>query len=230
MIPVERTERQAPSAAAGSGRLGGGAYESLRAMLMSGQFQHGDPLVESRIGKMLGVSRTPVREALALLAAEGLVEVKPNGTRVVANLWAKVAEVLAIRWKLEPFGVGMAAHRMTGEQFHELELLQDRMVEVLPDHGDRMDELLDLNQRFHWTIVTFCGNASLIDVLDRFRPFTVFPRILTHYSDDELRTAIGEHRRILDALWRRDPAESEKLTAIHLERGVTAIRGILKTR
>lgn len=199
-------------------------------MLMAGQFQRGDRLAENRVGEMLGVSRTPVREALARLAAEGLVEIRPNGSRVVADLWAKVAEVLAIRCKLEPFGVGLAAHRMTGDQFRALETLQDRMEEILPRAASAMDELLDLNQRFHWTIVTYCGNASLVEVLDRFRPFTIFPRILTHYSPAELELAIGEHRAIMDALWHRDAAAAEKLTAAHLERGVAAIRGALESR
>ncbi|WP_409463172.1 GntR family transcriptional regulator [Amycolatopsis sp. GA6-003] len=212
------------------GSLGDSAYESLRAMLMAGKFQRGDRLAENRVGEMLGVSRTPVREALARLAAEGLVEIRPNGSRVVADLWAKVAEVLAIRGKLEPFAVSLAAHRMTGEQFRALETLQDRMEKILPSAASAMDELLDLNQRFHWTIVTYCGNASLVEVLDRFRPFTIFPRILTRYPPAELELAIGEHRAIMDALWHRDAAKSEQLAAAHLERGIAAVRGVLDSR
>lgn len=209
--------------AAGGESLSEQAYNKLRSMLVNGDFATYAPLAEQSLSRQLGVSRTPVREALTRLAVEGLVAVKPNGTRVVADLWPNVADMFAIRVRLEPWAAGLSSHRMTAADFDDLKEKQDRM-EALLGESDRVGEIAELNQQFHWRIVTFCGSLPLIDTLDRLRPYSVVPRIVEQYDDEVRREAILEHRSIIDALWQRDPDETERLTRLHLERGIETLK------
>lgn len=199
-------------------------YEELQRLLLSGEFPVGTPLTEMKLADRLGVSRTPVREALTRLADDGLVDTRPSGTRVVADLGKKVAEVLQIRVQLEPFAAGLAANRVNTDDLNALGEIQDRIEMLMKDWDSHVEELLRLNRQFHRQIVGHCGNASLVDVLDRLSPFAVFPRTLTLYTEAQRIQAFAEHRDILDALWKRDPAGAEAITRTHLMRGATAIR------
>ncbi len=196
----------------------------MQDLLLSGEYAIGTPLVEAKLAAELGVSRTPVREALTRLEEDGLVETHGSGKRRVADLRAKVADVFQIRLKLEPFAAGLAAHRMTGADIDELRSLQTHIERLMENWEANSAQVQELNSRFHRMIVNHCGNQSLIDVLVRLAPFSVFPKILTHYSNEDRDTAFREHRVILDALWRRDAAEVEKMTLEHLTRGANAIQ------
>lgn len=199
-------------------------YEELQRLLLSGQFAAGTALTEMKLAERLGVSRTPVREALMRLLDEGLVEARPSGTRVVIDLRKKVAEILQIRLQLEPLAVGLAAHQVNTADLDELNALQDKIETLSKDWNANTDALLDLNRQFHRQIVGHCGNKSLIETLDRMSPFAVFPRTLTLYTDAQRMQAFAEHRDILDALWTRDQATAEAVSRTHLMRGAAAIK------
>lgn len=203
-------------------RLRAKTYEAIRNLLISGQCEKGLQLTEAKLAVQLGVSRTPVREALMRLSDEGLIETRVNGTRVVADLRSKMIEVLHIRTRLEPFGVGLAAHRVTGEDLEALWEIQRRIEALDEDWASNCEELLELNRSFHRQIIAHCGNASLIEVLDRLSPFSVLPRTLTLYSDEERRTSFSEHRSLLDHLWKRDMEGAELQARLHLIRGIKA--------
>lgn len=205
-------------------------YEAIRNLVLSGVLAHGEQLVESQLAERFNVSRTPVREALARLTSEGLVEHRPNRTKYVADLWTKVEDVLAIRLRLEPWAASLASYRMAAADIDGLRAMQDRMERLLDDPENTMEELLVLNRSFHERIVSFCGNPSLIEVLDRLRPYSVFPRILERYSSDTLRIATLEHREIIEGLWQRDKNGIERLVSAHLERGNIAIQEMLQRR
>jgi DNA-binding GntR family transcriptional regulator len=197
-------------------------------MLVSSELGIGTALTEQRLAQQLGVSRTPIREALSRLSAEGLVETRPNGTKVVADLWPKVCDVFAIRVKLEPWAAALASQRMTAQDIESLRQLQDRM-EVIVDDPSGIAELSELNQQFHWTVVTFCGNTPLIETLDRLRPYSVVPKIVEQYAPAVRHEAILEHRLIIDGLWRRDATETEELVRTHLDRGFDTLKNAVAT-
>ncbi|MEU6577270.1 GntR family transcriptional regulator [Streptomyces sp. NPDC046805] len=198
-------------------------YRRLRSLLEKGEFATDSPLSEQSLARSLGVSRTPVREALARLTVDGLVAVKPNGTRVVADLWPNVAHGFAIRIRLEPWAAALSSQRMTADDFEDLKAMQEKMEKLL-DASGMVGEISELNQLFHWRIITFCGSPPLIETLDRLRPYSVVPRIVEQYDDEVRRVAILEHRNIIDALWRRDSTETEHLTRLHLERGFETLK------
>ena len=206
------------------------AYDLIRDLLLSGEFAAEEPLSEAKLGERLHISRTPVREALMRLADDGLVETRPNGTRVVANLLAKVPQVIEVRLRLEPFAAALAARRMTSDELEELMAAQDRMEELLPDWDRHEMELLRGNTRFHRYIVQRCGNPTLVDTLKRLEPFSVFPRILSRIEPEQRRIAFAEHRQILDALWKREEARVEHLTYDHIARALNSMRAQVRKR
>lgn len=205
-------------------------YESLRHLILSGELAQGEQIVETQLADILGVSRTPVRDALTRLIAEGLVEQRPNRTKYVANLWLKVRDVLAVRTRLEPWAAALASYNLSAADIAQLRRLQDRMEELLEDSEENIEELLQLNRTFHEQLTSYCNNPALIEVLERMRPYSVFPRIIERYTPETLRTAILEHREIIEALWNRDEAEVERIVTVHLERGNAAIEEMLERR
>jgi DNA-binding GntR family transcriptional regulator len=198
-------------------------YELLHQLILSGAIAQGEQLVETQLAERLHVSRTPVRDALTRLIGEGLVEQRPNRTKYVANLWLKVRDVLAVRIRLEPWAAALASYNLSAADIDVLRSMQDRMEELLPHSAANMEEMLRLNRGFHERLISYCGNAALIEVLDRLRPYSVFPRIIERYDPETLREATLEHREIIDALWSRDQVEVERIVRLHLERGNAAV-------
>ncbi len=200
------------------------AYELIRDLLVSGEFAADEALSEAKLGERLKISRTPVREALVRLTDDGLVETRPNGTRVVPDLLAKVPHVIEVRIRLEPFAAALAARRMTSDDLEQLTELQDKLEELLTDWDRNESELLRLNTRFHRVVISHCGNPVLIETLSRLEPFSVFPRILSNFDHNARCVAFSEHRDILDALWKRDEERAEKITHDHIARALTSMR------
>lgn len=205
-------------------------YEAMRRLILSGALAQGEQIVETQLAERLHVSRTPVRDALTRLVAEGLVEQRPNRTKYVADLWLKVRDVLAVRTRLEPWAAALASYNLSAADIDVLRTMQDRMEALLDDSQNNIEELLRLNRAFHEQLTSYCNNSALIEVLERMRPYSVFPRIIERYTPDVLRVAILEHREIIDALWNRDQAAVERIVTIHLERGNAAIGEMLERR
>lgn len=205
-------------------------YEALRRLILSGKLAQGEQIVETYLADVLGVSRTPVRDALTRLIAEGLVEQRPNRTKYVADLWLKVRDVLAVRTRLEPWAAALASDHLSTVDIDQLRRLQDRMEALLNNSTENIEELLRLNRAFHEKLTSFSKNTALIEVLARLRPYSVFPRIIERYSPETLKVAILEHREIIDALWNRDKVEVERIVTVHLERGNAAIGEMLDRR
>lgn len=205
-------------------------YEALRRLILSGALPQGEQIIETQLAERLGVSRTPVRDALTRLVGEGLVEQRPNRTRYVADLWLKVRDVLAVRTRLEPWAAALASYNLSAADIDVLRALQDRMEALLENSSEHIEELLRMNRAFHEQLTSYCDNPALIEVLVRLRPYSVFPRIIERYTPETLREAILEHRQIIDALWSRDQAAVERIMTIHLERGNAAIGEMLERR
>src|SRR3954452_7882627 len=121
---------------------------SLRELILDGDLRPGTRLGEGELAARLGVSRTPVREALTRLAAEGLVEIAPNrGARVATWTVAELEGVFDLRMSLEPQLTGFAVARATPEDVAELEELAQRMVDVgAPGPRQDLDALVPLNR------------------------------------------------------------------------------------
>ena len=148
-----------------------GVLERLRALILTGEYGPEERLIEEQLAERLGVSRTPVRQALTMLEAEGLVEITPNrGATVCSFSIEDVWDIYDLRAVLE----GHAARRAAGRiERRELERLRElaREMEGLPgqfdDHEEEIRALVALNQEFHGTIVEASRNRRLERLINR---------------------------------------------------------------
>jgi DNA-binding GntR family transcriptional regulator len=197
------------------------AVERLRAMIAQGKLRGGDWLRQAALSAELGISYTPIREALKQLEAEGLVEHVPyRGVRVVEFRLDDILDIYAIRLALEPQAAASAAQRIAEPDLEALRQLHGRMCQL---HGaEALAEVRELNERFHLKIVEASGRTYLIRTLRAI--WTWFPKMLWSQflpdGDPPQREAQdnADHAQILAALEARDPEAAECATRQHLER------------
>ena len=199
--------------------LSDAVYQAISQALRAGRFDARSRLVESELADALGVSRTPVRDALRRLESDGLVRSEPNRGYVVADLMEDVAHVFLIRERLEGLAAGMAADTITRPELEELDALQAQMERLLASVPTDIERLVELNGRLHQRITEASRSPRLIRLIERLHPQYMSYQVLRLYSDEERRRSIREHREVLDALWQRNSAAAEQVINRHLEHG-----------
>jgi DNA-binding GntR family transcriptional regulator len=204
------------------------AYSALRAGILTGRHGFGERLGEIEIADELGLSRTPVREALRRLGSEGLVEVLPNrGARVRTWTAQDLEETYELRAVLEGLAARRAAARIDEPMLAELDALAGRMVTVDPSLGHRpagqFDELAALNGQFHTVITTAAGSAHLAATLGGLVQLPLVMQTYRRYTPAALARSHAHHREIVDALRAGDGAWAESVMRSH----VLAARAVL---
>lgn len=196
------------------------AYRAIRLAILSGELGQGEVLKETRLAETIGVSRTPIREALSRLGNEGLVVLERyRRGRVASFSRADVAEIFRLRAMLEGHGAGRAATRITEAELAELERIEDRMEQVFDDlgwhrhllHFDR------LNNEFHALIARAADSPRLERILagSLELPASIF----NSYSeplDNRTRRTHRQHREIIDALRAGNAGWAEAAMSAHL--------------
>ncbi|HXH06043.1 MAG TPA: GntR family transcriptional regulator [Vicinamibacterales bacterium] len=210
------------------GRLSDGVYAVIRTALQEGRLPAGSRLVETELASALAVSRTPVREALRRLEADGLVRSEPHRGHVVVDPMADAALVFLIRERLEGLAAALAAEYITRTQLEELEDLQAAMEALVAQEPMDVERLVELNGELHRRISEACSSPRLIRMIERLYPQYMSYQVLRLYTDDERRRSIREHREILGALWRRDSETAERAIHAHLEHGKTVVLADMK--
>jgi DNA-binding GntR family transcriptional regulator len=193
-------------------------YDAIRAMIAAGEFRAGEPLRELRLAQRTGVSRTPVREALRRLAAEGIVELRPNkGAQLVEISKEDTAAIFDVRCLLEPYAAARAATRATEEHLAELEVLLDSMDRVVSSGRDRLDELAPLNNQFHSAILAAADARLAAEALAVVMRGPLVQRTFHLYSDEQLIRSQQHHREILAALRAKNAVWAESVMRSHIE-------------
>lgn len=197
--------------------------ERLEEAIMNGELPPGHRLSEQTLAESLGVSRSPLREALRQLEGRRLVERVPNvGARVTMTVGQDLEEILVIRECLEALAARLAATNMTDRELDELEeLLNTRRDRKSTAHARELYDGMDV----HLRIITACGNKKLIDMLqgDLYYQMRVH-RYRSSSTNERAKAAPVEHRKILSALRSRDPAAAEKAMFEHLRNAHANIR------
>jgi DNA-binding GntR family transcriptional regulator len=199
------------------------AYETVRTGIIAGRYLAGARLTEQEIATAVGVSRTPVREALRRLDAEGLVEFTPNLGAVVTT-WTEADsdEVFDLRAMLESYGTRRAAVRASAEQVaalrHLAEVQYRESVERKPGHLER---IADLNSQFHRRLQEAAGSSRLSRALAALIEAPLMMRTFQKYTPEDLERSAQHHLEIVRALEARDPewASSVMVSHIHAARG-----------
>jgi DNA-binding GntR family transcriptional regulator len=190
-------------------------FETLENEILSGVYHDGDILTEQRLCEKLGVSRTPVREAIFRLKQEHLVEEKTNGICVVGVTEQDLYDIYEMRKRIEGYATGRCAALITYPQLQELQEIVD-LQEFYTSKGIA-DNIRDTDTKFHEMLYSYCGSrmlqATLTDLHRKVRKY----RKLSVEDPNRARIAMHEHRNILEALSRHDSAEAEYLAVLHIE-------------
>ena len=186
-----------------------GVLEEIRRGIMLGEHRPGERLVEEQIATELGVSRTPVRQALAMLEAEGLVEIAQNRGAMVCSFSAEeVWEIYDLRAVLEGHAARRAADRIGASEWRRLGELAGEMerleLEIQRERGGTPEEnirrLVARNQDFHGAIVAASHNRRLEKLIQRTVQVPLVFRAFFWYTPRERAISNHYHRRILEAL------------------------------
>jgi DNA-binding GntR family transcriptional regulator len=192
------------------------AARVLREAIMSGELAPGQVLGEEQLGRLLGVSRTPVREALVLLRSEGLVETPPNRPAIVRTFDREnLHEIYSIRAVLEGYAARVAAERLDDTALELLQRSCDRYRE-LARHDNRLRELTDENFVFHTTIHEAAGSERLLTMIRQVTSVPLIYQSYFTYSQENRESAWQDHVRVLGALKARDTERAETLMKAHV--------------
>ncbi len=187
----------------------------LRDMIIEGLLAPGERLNESRLVEELGISRTPLREAIKTLAGEGLIEVRPSrGTYVRRFSAEEFKGMLEVLTELEAFGAMLACERASDAQVEEILALHARMMKLY-EAGERLAYYKD-NQRIHSLIAEASGNATLVELQATLQSRMKRLRFTGNSAPEKWRAAVAEHEEMIDALSRRDGQSLSDVMRRHL--------------
>ena len=195
--------------------------ERLRSRILSHTLSPGSWIDEQRLCGDYGISRTPLREALKVLATEGLVTMKPRRGAYVTEMSERdVIEVYHLLSLLESDAAGEVARRASRSDMDELARLH---VELESAAQDR-ERFFALNEAFHLRILEIAGNRWRIQIVADLRKVMKLNRHHSLFREGRLAESLNEHRALVAALARRDAAAAEALTREHFRNGLAAAR------
>lgn len=190
-------------------------FHAIREDILSGKYKQYEELKETAIGNELGVSRTPVREALRQLELEGLVSIVPNKGAYVTSFTEKdINDIYAARSLLEGLCAKMAAEHITQEQLKEL-FDNIELSEFYASKGNYM-QLCELDTRFHEMIYRASGSRILEQLLSDFHHYVERIRRVSLATEGRAEKCNEEHRRILEAMRSKNLLLAEKLANMHV--------------
>jgi len=205
------------------------AYQRLRDDILSWRLVPGTALSEIELAARLGVSRTPLRAALARLALEGLVDTSRGRTGIVPDMSAEsVAELFELREALETQAARLAARRRDPAVFDGLAADFGRAAETLAASG--IDAYYEVVGRFDRAIDDAVGNPAFRTALDGVRTHLVRARRMAAGNPARLLRAADEHRLICEGIRDGDEALAASATAVHLRASLTEILAALDAR
>jgi DNA-binding GntR family transcriptional regulator len=218
------TSADAPWAADGDARprnRGEEAYTRLRRAIVLGNMRPNERLVESELATALKVSRTPVREGLQRLAAEGLIRSVRRGWVVRELSLDEVREIYEVREALEGFAARLAAQRATLAHLRKLEqIIERRNRTPVPQ---RRRELVSTNDLFHQTVFRASGNERLCREIVRTSEYYFNMRVASLYTDEEMAASACQHSDLVEALRNHDRDRAEQITRDHVRDALAAI-------
>lgn len=202
------------------------AAARLRELIIYGVLAPGERIVEQQLCADLGISRTPLREALKLLAAEGLVALRLNrGARIMPVDGGEVAQLFEVMSGIERMAAEMAALRCTPAELRRLDALQ-RRIEEHHASGDLAGYFAD-NQRIHRLIVEMTHNDVLIETHGRLMGRAERARFMALGSASRWAESVAEHRAVLDALAAGDATSAGLLLSNHVAATGPVVRAAL---
>jgi len=190
--------------------------ETLREAIVNSVLKPGERLMEIQLAEELGVSRTPVREAIRKLELEGFVIMIPRRGTYVADLSIKdINEVFEIRTALDVLAAGLAAERITDDELEVMERILVQIGEYIDQN--ELEPIVDLDSQFHDILYKACRNDRLVGIINNLREqFTRF-RTISMAFPGRIQNTLEEHSRLVEAIAARDVDLAQQLAREHME-------------
>ncbi len=189
-------------------------FDALETDILSGVYERGEVLTESRLCEKMAVSRTPIREALKRLATEHIIEMTPRGARVIGILPEDIADIYDIRLRIEGMAVAKAAACMSEEAIQELKETLD--LQEFYTLRKEPDNIKNMDSRFHRIIYENCGSGTFKDVLAQLHRKIMKYRRVSISIPSRASQSLSEHAAIYEAIAARDSQKAEELTITHI--------------
>lgn len=205
-------------------------FLTLRKSILKGELQPGERLMEIQLANKLGVSRTPIREAIRMLEHEGLVVMKPRrGAQVAKITVQELDDVLEVRKSLEMLAIEKACERMTEEDMQAMRDAAKEFEYVVEDKENDVTALAEADVEFHDTIYRGTGNRRLIQILGNLREQMYRFRI-EYLKDQDIRESlIEEHKEIMKAVENRDIPNAVRMIEEHIDKQQKVIKASIES-
>ena len=191
-------------------------FNTLRQAILKGELAPGERLMEIQLAQKLGVSRTPIREAIRKLELEGFVVMIPRRGTYVADISIKdINEVYEIRTSLEVLAAGLAAERISDE---ELETMQRLLVEIGQHIEDgNIEKIVEIDTAFHDVLYKASRNKRLAGIINNLREQITVIRRRSMMYPGRLQNTMEEHRILVDSIAAHDVDRAQNAARLHME-------------
>ncbi len=204
-------------------------FNTLRQAILRGELKPGERLMEIQLAKALGVSRTPIREAMRKLEHEGLVTMTPRKGAEVADISEKsLRDVLEVREALETLSVELACDNITGKQLKELKAAAKKFQDVQASKD--VTKIAEADEAFHDIINLATGNQRLISMLSNLREQMYRYRVEYLKNEDTYGQLVEEHERLMKAIADKDKELASEILCRHIENQVAAISDQIRSK
>jgi len=202
-------------------------FESLREAIIGGRLKPGERLMEAQLAEELGVSRTPVREAIRKLELEGFVAMLPRKGAYVSGISLKdIVDVFEIRAALEALAAGLAAERITEEELDQMERYLLKASEASDE--DNLSAFVAVDTGFHELIYKASRNQRLFQIVTLLQEQVQRFRTVSLSQPGRFKDAIEEHRQIIEAISERNVELAQSLAKEHIENAEQSMLQSLK--
>lgn len=208
------------------------AYDYIRKAVLNGEFQPGERLIENTLVDLIGVSRTPIREAIKLLATDNYLVMKPNSGAAVAN-WSEqeLEDIFHLRAMVEGAMAERAVKSITSEGIEQMIASADAIDEIL-GNGEPFDipRFLEENHKFHTVIRIAADSEIMKQTLTRLISPPIIYQVANNYSLDELQRSNSHHREIIDSMIVKDGYWAKHAMQTHVRSSYNRMRTIMKAK
>lgn len=202
-------------------------FEALREAIIQGRLHPGERLMEIQLAEELGVSRTPVREAIRKLELEGLVLMIPRKGAYVSEISMKdIADVFEIRRALEGLAARLAAERATEQEIERLERALVKIAEIA--QAEDLDGAVALDTDFHEELMAASHNPRLSQLVSNLREQIQRFRLTSLSHPGRVKLAVEEHRKIVDAIASHDADLAQNLAYEHIENAENSLMEVIR--
>ena len=192
-------------------------YEELKIQILKGSIIPGTRMMEVELAEEMGVSRTPIREAIRKLEKEGLVTIEPRRGAYASMISTEdMVEILEVRQDLEGLAAYFAANRMSDEQMKELKEVSNSYNEAVK--RGKMEDMIKYDTRFHHIIVESCRNKILVQMIEQLQELVLRFRYIYYDNFRRAENMPEEHEAIVAAISEGNADKARAAADIHIDR------------